>query len=208
MFCNKCGRRIDSGIYCSECAAAENSQRQPAPTYQQPIIIKVETHNGYTPAVKVEAPAGYAPNIIVETETAPATEAPESAYTSESVGQGVENQLVSLGYVPPEKGSRMAGFGKALTAVILASIGYVLAALGSELTYYLPLVALWMELIALPFGVVPMIFGISSIRLFKSRKNTAARPVATFVLGIIGLSMAAYILLTDLLALYIIIVGV
>lgn len=94
-------------------------------------------------------------------------------------------------YNEPEPNNAMYGFGRALTATILGFIGFI--------WHYIIIVdvvdedALFVVLLmGLPFVIIPLINGIISIRLFVRRKNTCAKPIAPFILGIVGLSFAAF----------------
>jgi hypothetical protein len=48
-----------------------------------------------------------------------------------------------------------------------------------------------LSFIALPLIIIPIIFGIVSIKTFTARKINCAKPIPTLVLGIVGLSSGA-----------------
>ena len=50
-------------------------------------------------------------------------------------------------------------------------------------------------ILAMPLLVISIIFGIKSIVVFKKRKNLPAKPVATLILGIIGLAISGTLIL-------------
>lgn len=106
-------------------------------------------------------------------------------------------------YQPPVKpqpiytnpADKMLGFGKALTATILGVIGFILSYVGF-------LLVIWQSIgdvdsgaafivISIPLAIIALIFGISSIKVFSSRKNLRPKPVATLVLGIVGVASSA-----------------
>ena len=93
----------------------------------------------------------------------------------------------------PEPKNRMYGFGKALTSTILGFVGYIWTyvsfVLSVDLYYGIEESAIVLSLMALPFIIIPIIFGISSIKVFMRRKATCAKPIPTLILGIAGLSL-------------------
>lgn len=91
----------------------------------------------------------------------------------------------------PEPNNRMFGFGKALASTIMSSIGFVFAYIGLFLMIWEDEAAAAFILLSIPLVIIPLVFGISSIKLFSSRKNFCAKPVATLVLGIVGVATAA-----------------
>ena len=44
---------------------------------------------------------------------------------------------------------------------------------------------------SLPLTIIPFVFGLKSIGLFKSTPSWMPKPIATLILGIVGLSFAA-----------------
>ena len=136
MYCNRCGKEIESGNICDACAAA---------AYRASVAEKAAKEN-------------YAP---LETDAM------------------------------PDPQNRMYGFGKALVSTILSSVGFIFAYIALLFSAVVPETGLAMSFLALPLIIIPFIFGIKSINLFKSRKATCAKPIATLILGIVGLSTAA-----------------
>ena len=104
-------------------------------------------------------------------------------------------------YAPslPEPGNRMYGFGKALASTIISYIGFIFVyvALILSTMEYEGGVGLVMAIISLPLIIIPLIMGIKSIGVFNQRKATCAKPIATLILGINGLAMAACSALMD-----------
>ena len=106
-------------------------------------------------------------------------------------------------YHPPVKpqpiytnpADKMLGFGKALTATIMGVIGFIVSYIGFFLV-------IWQNIgntdsgtacivISIPLAIIALILGISSIKVFSSRKNLRPKPVATLVLGIVGVASSA-----------------
>ena len=147
MYCNKCGKEIEQGTLCPECAAPV----QETPAQEQP----------QTPYVPVPTPA------------------PTYTYS----------------YTPPVNG-RMLGFGKALASTIMATVGFFFAYFGmiiviveAELGEFGG--SMVMLMLGTPLIVLPLIFGISSIKTFNAIKTRGVKLIPTLILGIVGLSTAA-----------------
>ena len=171
MYCKKCGRYIESGSICSDCAAEEYGYVAPdqLPQYNAQAQYNAEAQYNaqyqYNPEAQYNAQAQYNP------------QPQQKAYTSNL----------------PEPNNRMYGFGKALTSTILGIVGFlwvyisiILGAIEGD-----AVVLAVLAIVALPLIIIPLIFGISSIKVFTSRKSTCAKPIATLILGITGLSFAA-----------------
>ena len=115
---------------------------------------------------------------------------------------------------PAPQGSRKEGFGGALTATILGSISFIisiiamsLASVAIELSLYydvtgLVIFTIVFTVISLGCAIPSMILGIKGIRCFIKAKNQGKiKPVATLVLGIVGLVSSAMTILYALLTL-------
>lgn len=108
-------------------------------------------------------------------------------------------------------GNRKEGFGKALASTILGAVAYLISVINIDIAleaiegvnqygeyYYGPGIALCFFLSFLCTGavVVSIIFGIKSIKCFASAKKAGRLlPVATLVLGCVGLACSALTLL-------------
>jgi hypothetical protein len=108
----------------------------------------------------------------------------------------------------PIGNNAMYGFGKGLTSTILAVVGYIfyciIAAIPREMDYWYgtayysdeSLAAIAILFIAsIPVSILSLVFGIQAINCFKARKHFSPKPIAALILGIIGLSMSAFLLL-------------
>ena len=96
----------------------------------------------------------------------------------------------------------MYGFGKALASTILGHIGFFISyiALLFVATEVAAFMGFMFFLFGLPVTIIPIILGINSIKTFSRRKPPCVRPVATLVLGIVGLAMSAFAALFELFA--------
>ena len=189
MYCTKCGKQIDyDSPICKECvdemaaAAAPIEAVEPAieqPVVEQPVTEQPEqTELQPGESVEVTPPASY-----IFTSVMP------------PVAQPVTNAKL-----------RMRGFGKALTSTILGFVGYIFAVftmgmLGAALEDSdMAIAGVVFFVMSLPLTIIPFIFGLKSISLFKSTPSWMPKPVATLILGIVGLSFAALSMLVLFLA--------
>ena len=90
---------------------------------------------------------------------------------------------------PAPQGSRMLGFGKALTSTILGFFAFAFSILAlailTEYNYFEDVVtACILNVIAIAMGVVSVVLGTGSIKVFKKANP---KPIATLILGISGL---------------------
>lgn len=97
------------------------------------------------------------------------------------------------GRMPEDPGNAMFGFGKALTSTLLSFFGFIMAYVAYFVALFNGDFPVW--IFSLPMGIISLVFGIQSINCFKARRAPCARPVATLVLGIIGLIFGAISLL-------------
>lgn len=134
MYCNKCGKEIEYGTICDECAFEEFKKTRQAP---QPVVVE-----------------------------------PQQAEWK------------------PSSQNRMYGFGKALAGTIIGFIGIIISYIACIVSAIAPDLGMGVIFVAVACIVLPLIFGISSIKTFKKRARTnCAKPIATLVLGITSLSM-------------------
>jgi hypothetical protein len=177
MYCTKCGKQIDyDSPICKECVdamATSAESQQPAPVedeWEQPVVEQTEEKT-LQPGESVEVVA------------------PVTTYAAPSVAQPAEN-----GSNP-----RMRGFGKALTSTILGFIGYFFAvftmAMISSGEGDVEIAGMIFFMMSCPLAIIPFIFGLKSIGTFKSTPAGTPKPIATLIMGIVGLSFAALSLL-------------
>ncbi|MBR5140487.1 MAG: hypothetical protein IKV16_05465 [Clostridia bacterium] len=86
---------------------------------------------------------------------------------------------------------RKLGFGKALTSTIMGNIGLVFVYIALFLGFVVPVAGWGLAILITPLVIVPLVLGIKSIKIFVTNKHLSPKPVATLVLGIVGLSSAA-----------------
>lgn len=194
MYCTKCGKQIDyDSPICKECVDEMAVAAAPAETVEPAVEQNVIEQSEIEQPVQTELQPGESVEVAPATYTAQPTP-PPAVYPS----AGGANL-------------RMRGFGKALTSTILGFIGYffsvfTMAMLATED----PDVAIAggvFFVMSLPLTIIPLIFGLKSIGLFKSTPAGMPKPIATLILGIVGLFFAALSLLFLSLAL-IILMGV
>ena len=194
MYCTKCGKQIDyDSPICKECVDEMAASAAPAETVEPEVEQNVIEQSEIEQPVQTELQPGESVEVAPATYTAQPTP-PPAVYPS----AGGANL-------------RMRGFGKALTSTILGFIGYffsvfTMAMLATED----PDVAIAggvFFVMSLPLTIIPLIFGLKSIGLFKSTPAGMPKPIATLILGIVGLFFAALSLLFLSLAL-IILMGV
>lgn len=167
MYCNKCGKEIEQGNLCKECEAAEEKvQSEVLSTPEtEPVVEAV-------PAVEAEPINKELSKVVFVDEIAPAT--------SEACGM-------------PEPHNRMFGFGRALTSTILSNVGFIFVYASLLVSAVAEIgAAIVLIILSLPLIIIPFIFGILSIKVFKSRKASCVKPVPTLILGIVGLATSAF----------------
>lgn len=171
MYCTKCGKQIgyDSPI-CKECVDEMAAATAPAaavePTIEQPVIQQPE-----------------------QTELQPG----ESAEVIPSADDAIAP--VAMQATSPVSGDnpRMRGFGKALTSTILGFIGYFFAVMTMAMTAEdtdMAIAGVVFFILSLPLAIIPFVFGLKSIALFRSTPADTPKPIAALILGIIGLFFA------------------
>ena len=100
----------------------------------------------------------------------------------------------------PKKGSRMVGFGDALTATILGDIAATFGMIpflfifGGVASGAILGFGIFFVIGAIVMGVIAIVKGAKSIKVFR---ESSPKPIATFILGLIGIvgSALAFILL-------------
>ena len=150
MYCNKCGKEIENGVLCEECAV-------------------------------IEMPCAEA------SDEAPVKEA-EVTDPVKTIPFACEQNTNPF----PEPQNRMFGFGKALTSTILSIVGFIFVYIAMILSMVERGAGLPLIFLSMPLLIIPLIFGILSIKVFMERKSTCAKPIPTLILGIVGLSTAAF----------------
>ena len=208
MYCTRCGKKIDYDAFvCNECvkqeqeAFAEVKAEEPAPTVEATPETVTEEPVAAT-AEPVQEPA-QEPVNPQPTYTAPNNQQYYYSNPNTSYQQGAaQNPYQNSAYTPytpyqpqPTTGNpRMNGFGKALASTILGIFSYIFCFVAIEVAAFeLAESAVVLFLMALGMAIPSLIMGIKSIKTFTSApKQGLPRPIPTLVLGIVGLSSAAF----------------
>lgn len=203
MFCTKCGKQIDYDAYvCDECAAAEAAANAEEAVNEEVATPAVENEVMETPVAApaptpapVEAPINQAPVY----NQAPVNQAPN--YNQAPVYQAPVYQapayaapVATPAAAPADADNKMFGFGKALTSTLLGFFGFIFSiicfassAVGGGIIGFI-----FFYPAALTMAIISLIFGIKSISTFKARgRACCAKPIATLILGIVGVVLAS-----------------
>ncbi len=107
----------------------------------------------------------------------------ELIYGSSEVDSYVEE-------VSAQNGSRMFGFGPALTSTILGFIGMILSMVALAMTEeYDAIVSIVVMFFIIPPFIIGLVFGIKSVKKFVAAcKEDHVKPIPAFVLGLVGLA--------------------
>ncbi len=164
MYCNKCGKQIDSGVMCTDCLISELA-----------TSMAKETAVKDQPEKNNEEPVYSVPAYNAVVENSPSQE--QTAST--------ENVYVST---MPQPGNRMFGFGKALASTIVGFIGFIWGYvwLIMSLVDDMGEASLILAILLAPIVAISIAFGIKSIKTFMARKSTCVKPIPTLILGIVG----------------------
>ncbi len=209
MYCTRCGKKIDYDAFvCNECvkqeqeAFAEVKAEEPAPALEAtPETVTEEPVADTATAEPVQEPA-QEPVNPQPTYTAPNNQQYYYSNTNTYYQQGAaQNPYQNSAYTPytpyqpqPTTGNpRMNGFGKALASTILSYFGLCFSIAAIEVTAFeMPGAAVIVLMMALGMSIPSLVMGIKSIKTFTNApKQGLPRPIATLVLGITGLSLAA-----------------
>lgn len=216
MFCTKCGKQIDyDAIVCNECKAAE-AEGTPEAVEVEAVEATAEVTETVEATAEVTETVEATAEVVEAAEVAETVEADAAAVEDAAVETApaaeVANEPVVTAPVnapaatPEDPTNKMYGFGKALTATILGVIGFFFSifAFAFSLTGMGVIIAFVLFYPgAIAMSVIALVFGIKSIKSFASRsKQNCAKPVATLVLGIVGLAWAATSLIYILLGLF------
>ena len=201
MFCSKCGKEInyDSPV-CHECIStmANESQNENVNEVKE-TASPILNQQGYA-APATNQPSYSAPVPSQPSYAAPLnSEVPPYAINPAPVYQPQPRpQQQPPLTIPGGKSSRMEGFGGALAAVILSTVGVIFFYI---ITYATALAgigayAFSMFLAAVPF-IVSLVLGIKSITTFVSVKRSGRPvPIATLIMGIEALATSATMILS------------
>ena len=196
MYCTRCGKKIDyESFVCNECLAQEE-------------LLKNQAQSDVSePAVEVKAESDFVGTV---TDKADSTEAgganQQYYYSAPNAAYNYQPRNEAQQIYVPTGNPRMIGFGKSLTSTILSFFGYIFSYIALIVSAEEePVGGLVLLLMALGMSIPALIFGITSI---KTSARVAAqklpRPIATLVLGIVGLGFSAMALFFSFITLIII----
>ena len=87
------------------------------------------------------------------------------------------------------------GFGNALTSTIMGSVGFIFGYIAFMLAMLsfggIGAASYILSFLNLGMSIVALVLGIGSIKVFSGFKNARPKPVATLVLGIVGVVTSA-----------------
>ena len=218
MYCTRCGKKIDYDAFvCNECvkqeqeAFAEVKTEESAPALEAtPETVTEEPVADTATAEPVQEPA-QEPVNPQPTYTAPNNQQyyysnPNTSY-QQGANQAPYQNNVYATYTPyqpqPTTGNpRMNGFGKALASTILGFFAYFFSAITLGVAEVGEIAAtIILLMMTLGMAIPSLIMGIKSIKTFTNApKQGLPRPIATLVLGIVGLSFAAIALFISFLS--------
>ena len=195
MYCTRCGKKIDyEAFVCNECvqkeeaAFAEVNNETTEPVVETMVVDEpavTATEDQACPPV--EEPVNTQPTSAPTGQqygTNPTPNAPYTPYTP------YQPQSSSLSI--PSSNFRMIGFGKALASTILSAVGYLFCILGIQFAVYEPGVVAILIILAVGLSVPALIMGIQSIKTSsRVASRGLPRPIATLILGIVGIGTAA-----------------
>ena len=217
MYCTRCGKKIDYDAFvCNECvkqeqeAFAEVKTEVAEPVVEATVEPAVEEPVATATAEPVQEPVNpqptyTAPNNQQYYYSNPNTGYQNTAYQNNAYQTNPYQNTAYTPYQPqPTTGNpRMNGFGKALASTILSFFGYCFALAAIEVAAFeMPGAAVIVLMMALGMSIPSLVMGIKSIKTFTNApKQGLPRPIATLILGISGVSMAALALLLGFIAL-------
>ena len=209
MYCTRCGKKIDYDAFvCNECvkqeqeAFAEVKTEESEPALEAtPETVTEEPVADTATAEPVQEPA-QEPVNPQPTYTAPNNQQYYYSNPNTSYQQGAaQNPYQNSAYTPytpyqpqPKTGNpRMNGFGKSLASTILGFFSYIFSAITLGIAEVgEPGATVLFLMMTLGMAIPSLIMGIKSIKTFTNApKMGLPRPIATLVLGIVGISFTA-----------------
>lgn len=186
MYCYQCGKQIaDSPDYlCDDCRAAKERES-----------VFAEFNDGENVG------ADYINREPQSTQNENLPTGEMQAYGYNHNGYYKRDFSTPQSDPKPSLNPADTGFGKALAATIIGVVGFVAAFISFEFSVLslageMVGIAILATVCALGLGVLALVLGVQSIRRFKELKAAGlGKPVATLVLGIVGVAVAAYALL-------------
>ena len=179
MYCSRCGKEIDyDARFCVECAKelAYESALAASRAAEIKAAKAAEAEAEKAEAIPEEPIANQAPAYVVPVArpAGSANSAPVSSDPNEA----------------------KFGLGKAIGSLVMSNVAVFLTYFSIFAAIASPGFAMFLLFASLPLAIISLVQGIKSIKAFTSRSRAGyKKPVATLVLGIIGLATAALALL-------------
>ncbi|MDD7157838.1 MAG: DUF4190 domain-containing protein [Firmicutes bacterium] len=191
MYCKYCGEKLDGSIdVCPKCeeklSRGVNPYFAPAdPVYRDPVkqlkeeVFKNNPDAAIDPVVRDAEPLQTAPSDEFLTNDDKSRSAANAAYSGSDVPYTDKSGLMFgiLSVTLPFVGL----FVFFISFFVLLDVGFGNGVLGIIILFSL----------SLPPFIIALVFGIKAIKTFKKAKEYGVKPVATLVLGIIGVAHLA-----------------
>lgn len=191
MFCTRCGKKLNyESRFCVDCARklAQDAALAKTKANGGELATDPDTH----PAV-ITSPTAVGDTVTSDTNSAviPSPSAVGDQNTSEK-----KTNIV---------GTATKGLGKAIASAAMSEISLILAYGIVYLSVAMTPQGFILLLGALGLAICSLVFGILSITTFaRCRKACGAGPIATLVLGIVGLATSALAIINILFFLFVI----
>lgn len=175
MYCTKCGKEINyDSRFCVDCAKELAIEA---------TLAANRASVGSAPAQVTTAPEAEAVAAPTQTEAA--------AAPAELVPVVIDEVKTEV-KAAPAPNSEINGKGKAIASLVMSCVSFLLAYLSIFFVIFAPGLGVFMLIAATPLAIISLVQGIKCIKIFSSFARAGLKkPVATLVMGIIGLVTAA-----------------
>ena len=189
MYCRKCGKYIDyNGDFCKECLEKENPFAEEVETvvFADPAQNNASHNDGQS-----------VNNTTANTYNAGVAPAPNpQANTNRKLGLKVAIIAVVLAFVAEFFSGLGSGFYSAAQEALVG--GSLMPEEQVSVAFVMCLLSVGAYIVTLGLSIPSLIMSIKSIITFrKASQNGGVKPIATLILGIVGISMSAQCLLVS-----------
>ena len=210
MYCTRCGKKIDYDAFvCNECvkqeqeAVAEVKTEESAPALEAtPETVTEEPVADTATAEPVQEPVNPQPTYTAPNNQQYYYSNPNTSYQQGAAQNSYQNPYQNNAYPPytpyqpqptTDGNPRMNGFGKSLASTLLGFFSYFFSAITLGIAEVgEPGATVLFLMMTLGMAIPSLIMGIKSIKTFTNApKMGLPRPIATLVLGIVGISFTA-----------------
>ena len=210
MFCTRCGKKLNyESRFCVDCARklAQDAALAKAEANAGELATDPDTH----PAV-IPSTSAVRDTVTPDTNSAviPSPTADGDSVTSDTNSAVITSPSAVGDQNTSEKktnivGTATKGLGKAIASAAMSEISLILAYGIVYLSVAMTPQGFILLLGALGLAICSLVFGILSITTFaRCRKACGAGPIATLVLGIVGLATSALAIINILFFLFVI----